>query len=242
MAGPRLYHPSPLQPQDTIALTSAAFGHAIRSLRLRKGDRIILFNGDGHDYSAILDQIHRSSASATVGECRANHTESHLSIHLLLGISRADHMELALQKATELGVKRISPILCARSQGNLTRYLQKRTRWESILISACEQSGRARLPELSSPMSLNHALEACPESTRLALVPASTQGLGSLGKPEDARVALAVGPEGGLLDGELEQLDRGGFRSLHLGPRILRTETAPLAAITALQLLFGDMG
>ncbi len=196
------------------------------------------------DYDAILREVARSRVSAEVGTGHRVDRESPLAITLLQGVSRGPRMDLVMQKATELGVRIVQPLLAGRSVVRLDaeRGPARLEHWQRIVISACEQCGRSVVPQILPARSLPEALaDLEPGTVGLTLDPEGTVELaGLLG--EARRVALAVGPEGGFTGNEIRTLTEAGFRGLRLGPRILRTETAPLAALAILQYARGDLG
>jgi 16S rRNA (uracil1498-N3)-methyltransferase len=239
----RVHHRGPLAPQTRVELGEKASGHLSRVLRIAAGDPLVVFDGEGGEFPARVVQVGRRLI-VELTEPTAVDRQSPLALTLLQGIARGDHMDVAIQKATELGVSRIVPVITARTQGNRNRtQLDKRRRhWQGVIVSACEQCGRNRLPVLESPRELAAALatESASASLRLALDPAGSVSLGEL-QDRPASIALLVGPEGGLTEPELDQAISTGFRALRLGPRVLRTETAAMAAIAVLQERWGDL-
>ncbi len=236
----RLYVDASLSEGATLRLDEDS-GHYLRSvLRLKKGFQLTVFNGDGQEYEARVEIASREGVWLAIGARRFRETESPLFTHLGLGISRGERMDFALQKAVELGVSRITPLLTEHcvvrlDEGKKGHRLQH---WQRIIRSACEQSGRNRLPILDEPLKLEDWLEQ-PTGSRLLLDPQGTASLASLTPPED-RVTLLSGPEGGFADRERDWARQAGFIPVRLGPRILRTETAVLAALAAAQTLWGD--
>ncbi|TDK21695.1 16S rRNA (uracil(1498)-N(3))-methyltransferase [Luteimonas aestuarii] len=234
-----------LEPGARVTLPEAAAGHLVRVLRLREGDPCVLFNGDGHDYDARLVEAGKRGVVAEIGTSRAVDNESPLRIVLLQGIARGEKMDLILQKATELGVARIVPVDAERTEVRLEgERLRKRVaHWHSVVASACEQCGRARLPGVDDPVAItNVATNAADASLRLTLDPLGTHRLPALSISAPATIAVAIGPEGGWSPRDRAALEAAGFEGLRLGPRILRTETAGLSAIAALQAIHGDLG
>jgi len=232
-----------LQPASDMELTGAVFHHAVRVLRLQPGDRLVLFDGSGREFDAELQVIQRHSARVRLDSGRACHRESPLSITLWQGISRGERMDYALQKAVELGVSTIVPVLAGRSQGGRGERLEKRLKhWQGVVIAACEQCGRTILPALLDPLNLAEALHKPPAGTRLLLDPTASAGLREYPPPTDATLTLLIGPEGGLGEAEIHAAREAGFRGVRLGPRVLRTETATAAALSAIQTLWGDLG
>lgn len=243
MPTPRIYLPQPLTSGTTTQLDERAQRHAVKVLRLKPGDALILFNGDGGEYQATLEDNRREGAQVSLREFIDQERESPLDIALLQGVARGEKMDLILQKAVELGVNRIVPLATARSQVKLSgERLEKRMQhWQGVIIHACEQCGRNRLPELGALQGLDAVLAAHdPERTGLLLDPTAERGPGGL-EPAQT-LSLLIGPEGGLSPEERDQSRAAGFRGMRLGPRVLRTETAGLAALAALQCRYGDLG
>jgi 16S rRNA (uracil1498-N3)-methyltransferase len=240
----RTWIDAPLAPGATVELPEAASLHLLRVLRLAVGDRCVLFNGDGNDYPAVLRGNARRIAAFEVLAVEPVHNESPLRLELVQGIARGEKMDLILQKATELGVVAIHPVFTERTEVRLDAgRMDKRVQhWRGVIVAACGQSGRARLPQLSPPRTLAEYLaEPAGDALRLVLDPRAGKRMREL--PESTRAAtLLVGPEGGLGERDLPAIRAAGFGGLRLGPRILRTETAGLAALAALQSRFGDLG
>jgi len=241
---PRIYHSGPLIEGAEIMLTGGAAAHLSKVLRLRVRDDIIVFNGDGSDYKARIISTGRNEVAITVGKNVEPHTESPIAVTLLQGICRNPRMDILIQKSTELGIREIQPIICERSLAKVgkSRGGGKLDHWKAVAISACEQSGRARIPKVRPPDSLAGALEQLASGTaRLVLDPSGSDTLTTaIGSHQS--IALLVGPEGGLTNSEHAAAIDAGFKQVRLGPRILRTETAPIAAISIIQYLFGDLG
>lgn len=237
----RIYLPLPLAEHTELALPEEAFRHLVQVLRMREGEAFVAFNGDGSEYEATLVNIAKRSASAALRERRTVDRESPLQLTLAQCVSKGERMEYTLQKAVELGVQRIQPLLSARSVVKLDgeRWEKKLEHWRGIVVSACEQSGRTRLPELAPVQPLERWLPASTDTgLRLVLEPTAERGLGSLAPAEAA--CLLVGPEGGLALEEIALAVRHGFTLVRTGPRVLRTETAGVAVMAALQALWGD--
>jgi 16S rRNA (uracil1498-N3)-methyltransferase len=226
----------------TVVLPEAAAAHLVRVLRLGVGDRVRLFNGDGHDYEAELQGAGKREAQARILARIAVERESPLAITLAQGIARGEKMDLILRKATELGVSRVAPVSTERTEVRLDaeRADKRAAHWRGVLASACEQSGRARLPELLAPQSLVNFLAGETSTRRLVLDPGATATIAGLQLAAGDSLCLLVGPEGGLSERDLAAARAAGFDGLRLGPRILRTETAALAAIAGLNALYGD--
>ncbi|MGB1198905.1 MAG: 16S rRNA (uracil(1498)-N(3))-methyltransferase [Thalassotalea sp.] len=247
MRNPRVYQNQPLLPETTIDLDADAFGHIIRVLRLKEGDVITLFNGQlfeekWGEFSATLANVSKKGAQANIISFTEKENESPLNIHLGQGISRGDRMDFTLQKSVELGVNTITPLFTERCgvKLNAERLAKKCDQWQKIVISACEQSGRCAVPIVKQPEYLQAWLEQETSSLKLNLHPKAQHSIMSL--PEmNNRVRLLVGPEGGLTDEEISNAEQQSFQPVLLGPRVLRTETAALTAITALQCRYGDI-
>jgi 16S rRNA (uracil1498-N3)-methyltransferase len=246
----RVYVDAALTPGSVVELPPDTASHVAKVLRARLGDELTLFNGDGREFNGAIDGIRGSRVSASVGEGRQVDRESPLAITLLQCVPRGDRMDFIVQKATELGVSRIVPVLSQRSVVRLDaeQAESKAIHWRAVAVSACEQCGRNRLPsiEVAQPLLnyLGHSSAA--QGPRLVFAPdAATsparteQGAGL--NLDIAAAQIAIGPEGGFAADELEAFRISGFSRVGLGPRILRTETAAIAAVVWLQARFGDM-
>lgn len=234
----------PLAGGARIALPEDSAAHLVRVLRLREGDACVLFNGDGHDYPARLVRVGKREAVVELGEAAPACNESPLRITLLQGIARGEKMDLILQKATELGVAAVVPVNGERTEVKLDaeRAGKRLAHWREVAVSACEQCGRATVPDIAPPQSLERAVQALDrDMSRLILDPEAAHRLATLAAPASMRIAIAIGPEGGWSPRDLATLEDAGFTGMQLGPRVLRTETAGLAAIAALQARFGDL-
>ena len=234
----------PLSAGHTVLLPERAANHLTRVLRLRQGDPCVLFNGDGRDYPATLVEVGKRQVHARLDDAVVVDNESPLRIVLIQGIARGEKMDLILQKATELGVAEVVPVNGERTEVRLDaeRAHKRVAHWRSVIESACEQSGRASIPALAAPVALQAIGGHLPRTgLRLLLDPQGEHRLQALPDPADATVVIAIGPEGGWSPRDREILHAAGFTGLRLGPRILRTETAGLAAIAALQARCGDL-
>lgn len=238
----RIYTPQTLLGVETVDLAGPAGHYLTRVLRLSKGDPVILFNGDGNDYSGEISDIKSQRVRVKLRLSRAAGNESPLKINLVQAICRGERMDNALQKATELGVTGIQPLLCKRVGVRLdkARKVKRVKHWQGVVISACEQSGRATVPEVKEPLSISDWLSYAGQTTRLVLHPMAEDRLSALSIAGDS-LSILVGPEGGFTDKEIEQLCTQGVVAMSLGPRILRTETAGPAAIAVLQASNGGM-
>ncbi|HFD92295.1 MAG TPA: 16S rRNA (uracil(1498)-N(3))-methyltransferase [Gammaproteobacteria bacterium] len=240
---PRIYHPAPLCPGSTCRLDARAASHVVRVLRLRPGAPVVLFDGRGGEYPGTLTQATRHGAEVRIDTCRDVAVESPLPVTLAQGISRGERMDYTLQKAVELGVKNIVPLLTERCTVKLAgERLEKRLQhWRGVIIHACEQSGRDHIPDLAPALTLSRWLEQGGAGKGILLDLEASCSLAEL-PPPHGPLTLVIGPEGGLSPVEKRQLEQHGFTSIRLGPRILRTETAGMAALAIMQSLWGDLG
>lgn len=242
MASPRVFLDLPLQEGATVELPEDSARHLVQVLRMRAGETFTAFNGRGGEYAAILQAAGKREARAQIGAFRNIDRESPLRVTLAQCVSKGERMDYTLQKAVELGVAEIVPLLSERSVVRLDaeRWEKKLEHWRGIAVSACEQSGRTRPPRLHAVADLRQWLQAAPaDALKLALAPGAPLGLRTAPPPRGP-VILLVGPEGGLSETEVRQAASCGFAALSLGPRVLRTETAGVAALAALQALWGD--
>jgi len=240
---PRIYLDLALESGVEVTLPSDAARHLRRVLRMRDGAPLLLFNGEGGEFEATLVSAD-SGARARVGAHRPVATESRLEIGLAQGLSRGTRMDYTIQKAVELGVRWVQPLVTERSvvRPDPERAGRRRYHWRGIVASACEQCGRALLPPVHEPLPLSEWLDRIPPcSDKLMATSDAPRGLSALPCPEGSLVLL-VGPEGGLASHETNAARDRGFTAFSLGPRILRTETAALVALSAAQLLWGDLG
>ncbi|NND69008.1 MAG: 16S rRNA (uracil(1498)-N(3))-methyltransferase [Halioglobus sp.] len=237
----RIYTLQALHSGASFVLEPGPSRHIARALRMNSGDALTLFDGRGGEYLATIDAIDKKSVSVTTGEHDPVERESGLAIHLGIAMSRGDRFDWVVQKSTELGVSRITPLTTEHTGVQLKgeRLAKKLAHWRQVAISACEQCGRNRVPQIDSPDALDAWVSGTTATARYVLHPQG-QPLPS-GITSTPSVALLVGPEGGLSEGEIARAEAADYRSLTLGPRVLRTETAPLAAIAVLQAHWGDM-
>jgi 16S rRNA (uracil1498-N3)-methyltransferase len=238
----RVHVEVPVGGRVQVDLHGTAANHVARVLRLRAGDPLILFDDAGGEYTATVVSLSRHMVRVNVGEYLTTDRESPLHVTLAQGISRGERMDVVVQKATELGVKRIVPVLTERAvvRLNEAQAANRLRHWRAISVAACEQCGRNRLPEITPPMSLQAFLvSALPDGLRLLLQPDG--GLRARDLPTSTAATLLIGPEGGLSDAERTAALAAQFRGLSLGPRILRTETAALAALAVIQQRLGDL-
>ncbi len=242
----RIHVDAPLAEGTSLLLPAAQATHVARALRMRPGDRVNLFNGDGCEYVAAIETVHQREIRINVESVRACVRESPLRITLAQALARGEKMDWIVQKGTELGVACIVPLVTERSEVHLeaTRADRRGTHWRAIAIAAAEQCGRNRLPDIAAPVRIGTWLAGAQApahaTTRLMLQPEGGVTLRALGTPS-AAMTVAIGPEGGFGASDLAALRQAGFTALTLGPRILRTETAGIVALAALQALYGDL-
>ena len=228
-----------------MALDPVAAKHISTVLRLKPGAPLMLFDDSGFEFEAKLDQVDKKQVWVTLSGMHGPAVESPLHVTLAQGVSRGERMDYTVQKAVELGVSTVVPVLTERSVVKLDKDngAKKRKHWQGVVIGACEQSGRVRVPEIQLPATLTNFLASNPQAgLKLLLDPLAGNSANDLPRPADGRVLLLVGPEGGLSENERNLAARVGFTGLKLGPRILRTETAALVALSLLQSQWGDLG
>lgn len=237
---PRFYDPQSLQLDQLIELNDAVVQHVCRALRMRVGDELILFNGDGLEYKAQLETVEKRRASARIIQQDDRHIESPLDIRIGQSLSRGERMDYAVQKATEMGMQQMFPLFSERCEVKLSTDRQdKRIRhWQQVAISACEQSGRCKVPTIGAPQTLEQWVKQEDAELKLVLHHHTATPLAEMDAPES--IALLIGPEGGLTEQEVELARDHGFQPVAFGPRVMRTETAPVAALALLQYLWGD--
>jgi 16S rRNA (uracil1498-N3)-methyltransferase len=236
----RVHVAVPLTVDSSLELPEAAARHVAQVLRMRAGELLTLFNGTGGEYGAVIESVERRSVKVRVEDFRDVERESTLAVTLAQCVSRGERMDYTLQKAVELGVSAMVPLLSARGVVKLDgeRWEKKLEHWRGVMVSACEQSGRTRIPVLAPLQKLDAWLAQPAEGARLVLAPGGAHTLREL--PPTHAATLLVGPEGGLADEEAALAVRRGYTAIGLGPRVLRTETAGVAALAALQALWGD--
>lgn len=244
MALTRIFLDQPLAAGAELQLDSDQARYVGRVLRLRNGDMVNVFNSDDGEFSANIVSLAKNAAAIRIDGSVETATESPLKVHLVQGVSRGERMDFVIQKATELGVKRISPVFTEYGVVKLdsNRAQKRRDHWQAVAESACEQSGRVRPPLIDAPLELNawFGAGAKETDTDLILRPGAATPLSSVTNPV-TKVCLLVGPEGGFSDTEYEDAQVAGCQAVSLGPRILRTETAALTAIAVAQSLWGDL-
>ena len=236
----RVYSSLPLTVDEQCHLDDRARHHLARVLRVKAGDRLCVFNGDGNNYQGAIVSASKNQVSVLIDSMEQADTESPLNTCLALGVSKGDRFEWAIKKATELGVSSIVPLLSQRVDVRLSpeRWQKKQEHWQQVVISACEQSGRAVVPDVQEPTTLPHWLSHVEADCKLVLDPEATPNALN---DQPASIALLIGPEGGLAPSELKLASENGFSAMRLGPRVLRTETAPLVALSVLGARWGDI-
>ena len=245
MRNPRLFTDQSLTAGDRVVLKGNVAQHLGRVLRARAGDHIALFNGDGQEFAAQVVSVSKREVSVDIGEAHSPNTESQVRTMLGLCLSKGDRFDWGIQKATELGVGAIIPLQSERVDFAIpTDRIEKRVaHWQQIAISACEQCGRVKVPSITPPQSLGSWVHNVSAEQKWVLHCADDTGASASaiirGAPKDA--ALLIGPEGGLTNQEFAAASAEGFELLQLGPRVLRTETAPAAALSVLSVFWGEM-
>ena len=245
MRNPRLFTDQPLTPGDRLVLKGNVSQHLGRVLRARSGDHIALFNGDGQEFAAQVVNVSKREVSVDIGEAHSPNTESQVHTMLGLCLGKGDRFDWGIQKATELGVGAIIPLQSERVDFAIPpERIEKRVaHWQQIAVSACEQCGRVKVPVITPPQSLVSWVQNVSAEQKWVLHCAEDTGASASaitqGAPKDA--ALLIGPEGGLTDQEFAAASAEGFELLQLGPRVLRTETAPAAALSVLSVFWGEM-
>lgn len=237
---PRIYTSQKITPHTDMALDVHAANHVASVLRMQTGEHIFLFNGEGGYFESTITHIAKKQVLVHIRDHRTSENESPLRIHIGQGLSRGERMDYAIQKSTEMGVSEVTPLFTTRSEVKLDteRSTKRQQHWQQIAISACEQCGRNIIPAISSPLSLIDFITNAKADLKLVLHHESPSQLRDLPKPTS--IALLIGPEGGLTEEEIAQAIQHGFIATKLGPRVLRTETAPVTALSVLNTLWGD--
>ena len=239
----RIYQQQPLQSDKIVQLTEEAAHHLIRVLRLKEGAEFIIFNGEGGEFKAKLIAVQKKSVSVQIGAFNSIDTESPLQIILAQSLLRPEKMDYVLQKSVELGVTQVVPLIterCVVPKLSPDRWEKRLAHWQAIMINACEQSGRTRIPTVTRGVVFKTALSQIKADARIILAPNATQTLPQSSKSCHC-AAVLVGPEGGWSENEMNSALTAGYLPRQLGPRILRTETAGLVALTLLQAAYGDI-
>lgn len=240
---PRIYHPELLPSQGKVMLSDDAANHVGRVMRMQVGQEVLLFDGSDAEFPAVISTASKKSVEVEIRCRNENSIESPLNIHLGQVISRGEKMEFTIQKSVELGVKTITPLISERCgvKLNAERFEKKLSQWQKIVIAACEQCGRNVIPEIRPVMKLEDWCAEEYDGLKLNLHPRANYSINTLPEPV-AKVRLLIGPEGGLSAEEIGMTEQYKFDEILLGPRVLRTETTAMTAITALQVRFGDLG
>lgn len=238
---PRVYAPVPLTTGAQINLPEAQAHYLTRVLRMEAGRGLVVFNGEGGSFTALINQASKNACVIDIGEFTPDQSQSPLNCSLAIGISKGERFEWVLQKACELGVTQVYPLFTSRTEVRLdaARQAKKSEHWQQVLISSCEQNGRSIIPQLHSPQHIAEFLPAACADLKLVLHHRAQQALSSYNTPQS--VCLLIGPEGGLSEEEIKLAEQQGFNPLVLGPRVLRTETAPLVALSLVQYQWGDL-
>lgn len=238
----RIYQPSTYQSGQSMTLSEQAGQHVGTVLRMKPGDPLTLFSGDNQECEAIVESVKKREVIVSLGTVCDVSRESPLAIHLAQGLSKGDRMDLVMQKAVELGVASITPLITERCAVKLDkeRMAKKREQWQAIAIAACEQSGRNQIPLVHLPIALSTYIQTIDAGLKLILHPVGSKTWRDYDL-QQSNIALLIGPEGGLSDTEIAMACDQGFHALSLGPRILRTETAAITALSLLQAVAGDL-
>ncbi|UXI01711.1 16S rRNA (uracil(1498)-N(3))-methyltransferase [Photobacterium sp. TY1-4] len=240
---PRIFHPEPLPAQGNVLLSDDAANHVGRVMRMQTGQELVLFDGSDAEFPAVITLASKKSVEVEIQGRNAHSVESPLDIHLGQVVSRGEKMEFTIQKSVELGVNTITPLISERCgvKLNADRFDKKLAQWQKIAISACEQCGRNTVPEIRPIMKLEDWCAEEYDGLKLNLHPRASYSINTLPAPV-TKVRLLIGPEGGLSGEEIAMTEQYQFSEILLGPRVLRTETTAMTAITALQVRFGDLG
>ncbi|WP_375752551.1 16S rRNA (uracil(1498)-N(3))-methyltransferase [Vibrio sp. HN007] len=243
MRVPRIYHPETINQLGAVFLSEDAAGHVGRVLRMKPEQEVLLFDGSGAEFPAKITEVTKKNVQVEILEKIEKDIESPLDIHLGQVVSRGEKMEFTIQKSVELGVNTITPLISERCGVKLDpkRFEKKLAQWQKIAVAACEQCGRNRLPIVRPLMKLEDWCAEQDDALKLNLHPRAKYSINTLPEPVE-KVRLLIGPEGGLSSEEIQMTEEHKFEETLLGPRVLRTETAALTAITALQVRFGDLG
>lgn len=243
MRTPRIHHPEIIDTVGELTLSEDASAHIGRVLRMKKDQEIVLFDGSGNEFPAVITEVTKKHVQVNIRSSINKSSESPLDIHLGQVISRGDKMEFTIQKSVELGVNVITPLISERCGVKLDakRFEKKLQQWQKIVIAACEQCGRNQIPIVRPVMKLEEWCAEQDNALKLNLHPRAKYSINTLPEPIE-KVRLLIGPEGGLSADEITMTEQYQFEETLLGPRVLRTETAALTAITALQVRFGDLG
>jgi 16S rRNA (uracil1498-N3)-methyltransferase len=238
---PRIYTAQQITPHTDLSLDALATNHVVSVLRMQTGEHLFLFNGAGGHFEATITHITKKQVMVHVRDHRTSQNESPIHIHIGQGLSRSERMDYAIQKSTEMGVAEITPLFTTRSEVKLDgeRSNKRQQHWQQVAISACEQCGRDVIPAINAPLSLTNFITHVKADLKLVLHHESPTNLRDL--PTPTSIAVLIGSEGGLTEEEITLAVKHGFVATQLGPRVLRTETAPVAALSVLNTLWGDI-
>ena len=243
MSNYRIYQDIVLAEANCITLSKDAAHHLANVLRAKTGEELTLFNGDGFDYFATISAISKKTVECVINDKKLNQAKPLLPVHLFQSVARGEKMDWIIQKSIELGASSITPIFTERTNVKLNqeRLKKRMIHWQKVLISACEQSGQSWIPELHQPLSFTEMLKSLNFNLHKILImdPRASTGLSEIG--ESKEYSIVIGPEGGLAEKEIKQLQESGALGVKMGPRILRTETAAMAMLTALHCQYGDL-
>ncbi|MBR7889636.1 16S rRNA (uracil(1498)-N(3))-methyltransferase [Marinomonas sp. A79] len=240
---PRIYIDAELNENTTLALPDASFQHLCKVLRLKSDHPLRVFNGKGGQFNAVLIEVEKRSASIRIHDYEALENESPIRVTIGQTLSRGERMDYAIQKSVEAGVYAIQPLFSERCEVKLqdSRAEKRQQHWQQVAISAAEQCGRGWVPTVHAPIELNDWVEKCNNMLKLTLHHHSAKPIRLFEKPNHNDIALLIGPEGGLTENEVQHAEKSGFSAITLGPRVLRTETAPVVALSVINALWGDI-
>jgi 16S rRNA (uracil1498-N3)-methyltransferase len=242
----RFYHSKPININETIVMDNFAAHHALKVMRLKINDQLILFNGDGSDFTGQVIRISKRQVEVSIKSKKNIKNESNLKVILLQALTSSEKMDLIIQKTTELGISEIQPIICERSIVKIKneKIEKKLSHWRQVSIAACEQCGRAKIPTIHKPENIIKYLEKITDSdkiTKIILSPEATKSLDNVTHNVKRNIIVLIGPEGDFTKQELDFSIQKGFSPIKIGPRILRTETAPMCILSILQYKYGDI-
>ena len=242
----RFYHSKPININENIVMDDFAAHHALKVMRLKNNDQLILFNGDGSDYTGQVINISKHQVKVSIKSKKSIRCESNLRVILLQALTSSEKMDLIIQKTTELGISEIQPIVCERSIVKIKKEKieKKLSHWRQVAIAACEQCGRAKIPKIHEPENIIKYLERIIESdkdTKIILSPEASKSLDNIAPNIKQDIKVLIGPEGDFTKQELDLSIQNGFSPIKIGPRILRTETAPISILSILQYKYGDI-
>jgi len=242
----RFYHSKPININETIVMDNFAAHHALKVMRLKINDQLILFNGDGSDFTGQVIRISKRQVEVSIKSKKNIKNESNLKVILLQALTSSEKMDLIIQKTTELGISEIQPIICERSIVKIKneKIEKKLSHWRQVSIAACEQCGRAKIPTIHKPENIIKYLEKITDSdkiTKIILSPEATKSLDNVTHNMKRNIIVLIGPEGDFTKQELDFSIQKGFSPIKIGPRILRTETAPMCILSILQYKYGDI-